>query len=113
MSLLPGTHTALAPVPPASARLEAHYHREQEAEFNASLQEYYAARARHQAEQQRLNQVGAAAAVAGRMGGLLGMGRRVRGSLVRGRAAHGQTSARIASEGTCITTGSQLLALPL
>ncbi len=44
-----------APVPPF--RLESHYYREQEAEFNASLHEYYAARARHQAEQQRLNQV--------------------------------------------------------
>lgn len=60
---LPGT-CRLANLPPAVPlvrhflrRLESHYYREQEAEFNASLHEYYAARARHQAEQQRLNQV--------------------------------------------------------
>lgn len=55
-------HLASCSTPPAlPSRLESHYFREQEAEFNASLHEYYAARARHQAEQQRLNQVSRAA----------------------------------------------------
>ncbi|KAL4443212.1 hypothetical protein ABPG75_010967 [Micractinium tetrahymenae] len=38
-------------------QLERHYFAQQEAEFNAGLSEYYAARLQHQEQQQRLNQV--------------------------------------------------------
>lgn len=38
-------------------QLERHYFAQQEAEFNAGLSEYYAARRQHQEQQQRLNQV--------------------------------------------------------